>query len=111
MIEVPCNGCVRCCIGDAIRLLDDEDADHYLTVPHPNMPGKRMLAHKPDNSCFYLGPTGCTIHDSKPRLCRDFDCREIGKFSFTFARRIKIIPIWRKGRELSEADHENASHA
>ena len=36
-----------------------------------------MLQHKPDGSCIYLGESGCTIHDRRPVICRELDCREI----------------------------------
>ena len=35
----------------------------------------RILKHKPDGSCIYLGDNGCTIHDRAPVVCREFDCR------------------------------------
>lgn len=105
MSTVPCNGCVRCCIGDAMRLLEDEEADRYQTVPHPTLPGKRVLAHKIDRSCVYLGPKGCTIQEWKPRLCQEFDCRRVAQvLSFSLARQARIVPIWRKGKDLLRAD-------
>jgi len=103
MREVPCNGCVRCCIGDAVRLLEGDDAAKYQTVPHDRIPSARMLDHKPDGSCVYLGSSGCTIHSDKPQMCREFDCRDLNrKLSFTGARKMRIIPIWLKGKELNE---------
>ena len=30
--EVPCNGCTRCCHGDAIRLLPADDAARWVKV-------------------------------------------------------------------------------
>ena len=101
--SVPCNGCVRCCVGDAIRLLPDDDAHKYMTVPHPFIPGARMLDHKESGACIYLAETGCSIHFDKPRMCREFDCRTVARFvPYTEARKQKIIPIWLKGKELSK---------
>lgn len=102
MADVPCNGCVRCCVSDAPRILDDEDAPKYLTTARAGYPGKFTLARAPSGACIYLGLTGCLIHDNKPKLCRDFDCRTLARqISFTSAKKIGIIPIFEKGRELA----------
>jgi Fe-S-cluster containining protein len=102
MTPVPCNGCVRCCTGDAVRLLEGDDAEKFLTVPHPHMPGARMLDHKPDGSCVYLAEWGCSIQHDKPIMCAEFDCRILArKLSYTGARKARIIPIWKKGEELN----------
>lgn len=103
---VPCNGCTRCCHGDAIRLLPEDDSSSYKTVPHDRMIGHLMLAHKENGECFYLGESGCTIQDSKPLMCKEMDCRTIANaFTFTEARQMAkrgLLPIeiWRRGKEL-----------
>jgi hypothetical protein len=104
MPNVPCNGCVACCIRPRVRIREHEDASRWQTVPHDQRPG-RMLARKPDGSCIYLDG-GCTIQDNKPEACSEADCREIAaQVSYTKARkldRIGSMPIqvWKKGREL-----------
>lgn len=108
MSNVPCAGCHLCCRNDAVRLLPHEDASKFITEPHPIIPGTRMLAHKPDGDCIYLAPYGCTIHDRKPQLCREMDCRRI-------AERVKrkhavdagMAGVWDRGRELLN-QQENA---
>jgi hypothetical protein len=35
-----------------------------------------LLATKETGECVYLGPTGCTIYERRPLLCRSFDCRK-----------------------------------
>ena len=35
-----------------------------------------LLATKENGECIYLGPSGCTIYDRRPLLCRSFDCRK-----------------------------------
>lgn len=116
-IEVPCNGCVRCCIGDAVRILSHEDHTQWVTEPHFKIEGARMLAHKPNGECVYLGqysPTGgrfaddrrgCTIHSNRPEQCHTMDCRNIAKnVTFTQARKLTLpLAVWRKGRELLKA--------
>lgn len=78
--HVPCDGCVACCINDAIILHPEcgDDPSVYETedIRHP-FTGKpaKMLKHKPNGECIYLGKGGCTIHDRAPAICREFDCR------------------------------------
>lgn len=101
--EVPCNGCTRCCHRDAVRILPGEDESQYKTETHSVYPNHRMLAHKKNGDCYYLGEKGCTIQDTKPQLCRQMDCRLIAlRTTYTQARKIKYFPIqvWRKGKEL-----------
>ena len=105
-MKVPCNGCTECCKGDAIRLLPEESPKDYLTEPHPAYKNTYMLAHKPNKDCIYLGETGCTIHDRKPILCKNMDCRNIARnMSYTTARKLAKknllhFEIWRKGKDL-----------
>ena len=103
---VPCAGCVRCCLGDAVRLLPGDDPDSYLVEPHPLVPGALMLAHREDGACIYLADHGCSIHPRRPQQCREADCRNIASaLTYTQARKLAragVIPIavWRRGREL-----------
>jgi len=103
---VPCNGCTRCCKGDAIRILRHEDASQWHTEPHPWVKDALMLAHKPNGDCLYLGPEGCTIQAHKPQQCREMDCRRLAKnITYTQARKLAKknqlhFGVWKKGREL-----------
>lgn len=78
--SVPCNGCRACCTHDLIVLHPEhgDDVTQYDTmlIDHP-LTGEPCLAlkHKPDDSCIYLGDTGCTIHGHAPVICKEFDCR------------------------------------
>lgn len=106
LCDVPCGTCTMCCQHDAVRILPHEDASKWQTEPHDWMPGARMLAHKPNGDCVYLGEHGCTIHHDKPQQCREMDCRRIAQaISWTQARKLDAdgrmhIEIWRRGREL-----------
>ncbi len=101
---VPCNGCTACCVNDAVRLLPGDDVGGYLTEPHPWMSGERVLAHKDNGECVYLGNGGCTIHARRPRMCRTMDCRNIARgITFEDARELRIVRVWRRGRELLAA--------
>lgn len=110
--SVPCNGCTLCCRSDAISVSEEygDDVEQYETVQHaiPKFAaqGERMLAHKPDGSCIYLGDAGCTIHGRAPLLCREFDCRRLVKsLGYTKARKLVkkgafSAGVLRRGLEL-----------
>ena len=105
-VSVPCNGCTLCCQGDAIRLLEEDNPEDYLTEPHSYIPGALMLAHKPGGDCIYLGKTGCDIHGRTPSLCRSADCRAMA-FKYNFETALKLheaghidLRVWDKGNEL-----------
>lgn len=106
LYNVPCDGCTLCCHGDAVRLLAGDDLGKYQTEPHPYMLEARMLTHKPNGDCLYLGDEGCTIHGTKPQMCREMDCRRIARaITWTQARKMETrgelrMDIWRRGKEL-----------
>lgn len=106
---VPCNGCTRCCRGDAVRILPHEDAARWQTVAHPYKAGARMLAQRADGACVYLSDSGCTRQNDKPQQCHDMDCRNIARaVNFTMARKLDAqgalpLAVWRRGRELLKA--------
>ena len=108
--SVPCNGCTLCCQGDAIRLLPGDDPTLYQTVPHDYDARFLMLAHKPNGDCVYLGAAGCTIHATKPQMCREMDCRIVAKIiSYTQARKLDRkgqlkLSVWWHGRRLARLD-------
>ena len=103
-LSVPCNGCTRCCHGDALRLLPGDDLSEYQHVAHDWMPGERMLDHKPNGDCIYLTETGCGIHARRPRMCRELDCRILAtQLTYTQARVMHILPVWKRGKELLSA--------
>mgnify|MGYP003444304818 FL=1 len=104
--DVPCGPCTRCCHNDAIRLLPGDDSEQYQTEPHPYLKDALMLAHKRNGDCIYLFTEGCTIHDTKPRMCREMDCRRLAqRITWTQARKLarqgKLrMEAWRKGKDL-----------
>lgn len=104
--SVPCNGCTRCCRGDSVRLLPGDDPSQYQTEPHPYLPGALMLGHKMNGDCIYLRNDGCTIHATKPLMCREMDCRRIAQaITWTKARKMAArgqlrVDVWMRGKEL-----------
>src|SRR3990167_3882431 len=92
---VPCNGCTLCCKGDSLRLLPEDDPKQYQTVPHNYFQGQLMLDHKPNGDCIYLGDTDCTIHERRPQMCREMDCRVLAtQLTWTQARKMHVIKVW-----------------
>jgi Fe-S-cluster containining protein len=69
--SVPCNGCVNCCLHDAITLKADELGRYAW-----HLEGDRPVLNRKENGeCIYLTDSGCGIHDNRPDLCQRFDCR------------------------------------
>jgi len=104
--DVPCDGCRRCCVNnDLVRLMRGDDVSAYVTESHPLKKGHVMLAHKANGECLYLGPDGCQIHERRPIQCRTMDCRNIARrVTYSQARKLGLIRIWRKGRELDNTN-------
>jgi len=38
---------------------------------------QRILCRKPNGDCIYLIDGKCSIHGRAPKVCRDFDCRDL----------------------------------
>jgi Fe-S-cluster containining protein len=105
-VKVPCDGCTLCCQGDAIRMLEEDRPEEFITEPHSYIPGALMLAHKPNGDCIYLDEKGCSIHTRAPSLCRSADCRALA-FKYNFETALKLheigsidLRVWDKGNEL-----------
>lgn len=98
-MQVPCNGCRLCCIGQGVQT-DNLELQHVL------VDGVAYLDHKPNGECIYLDAHGCSIYEKRPTLCRTFDCalqvKNLG--GAEIRRRLKadtIDPaVVRRGREL-----------
>lgn len=72
--ELNCMGCTKCCDGDPIPL--DPRYDDIASYAYEVASGLLLLKRSSgSNNCVYLTTEGCGIHDRKPKVCRDFDCR------------------------------------
>jgi hypothetical protein len=83
-VDVPCNGCRRCCTGNSIVMLLPQEGDAVDSYEHEfvTLPGAGrgpILKRRPNGDCIYLGERGCTIHDRAPAVCRVFDCRSAAR--------------------------------
>ncbi len=79
--DVPCDGCTECCRSGQALLLHPEQGDDVESYQSRVVAGRDgnpvfLLATTPGGACVYLGPSGCTIYERRPLLCRSFDCRK-----------------------------------
>ena len=80
--DVPCNGCIECCKSGQGLFLHPEQGDVVESYRHQVVTDRAtgrpvfLLATEANGHCVYLGPSGCTIYDRRPLLCRSFDCRK-----------------------------------
>lgn len=101
-VQVPCAECTLCCKnGDMLRLLPSDNPDHYQTKKHPLMEDSLMLDHKKNGDCIYLRSYGCLIHNRRPQMCREMDCRLIAKKVSRYkAKTLGSAGVWDRGNEL-----------
>jgi len=85
-----CSGCGVCCKLFLINLSKKE----YLSKKYrtqfekfglikdfakAEMCGANIIGQKKDGSCFYLKNNKCSIHDIRPKVCREFFCTSKNK--------------------------------
>jgi Fe-S-cluster containining protein len=78
--DVPCDGCVGCCVSAYPIPLRPDDRialarvpDRYLQLPAGE--GLARMGARADGTCPMLEAGQCTIYADRPRTCRDYDCR------------------------------------
>jgi hypothetical protein len=76
--KVPCNGCTACCHYKRVDVYPgQEDLTHLDVVADDR---GHALRKRADGACVHLGSTGCTVHQHRPRACRQYDCRLFSLF-------------------------------
>jgi len=78
--DVPCDGCVGCCVSSYAIALRPGDQAALAAVPaiHLRIPvggGLAFMAHREDGTCPMLEAGRCAIYADRPQTCRDYDCR------------------------------------
>ncbi len=79
---MPCNKCTECCKTNQGLFLHPEQGDevdsyrHWVLTDEATGTIAWMLATEANGQCVYLGPSGCTIYNRRPLICRTFDCRK-----------------------------------
>lgn len=78
--DVPCDGCVGCCVSSYAIPLRPADKvalaavpDRYLRMPTDG--GLARMDHRDDGTCPMLETGRCSIYADRPQTCRDYDCR------------------------------------
>ena len=79
--DVPCGGCVGCCVSSYPIPLQPGDVLARAQVPEqwligPAPPGGRwLMGFREDGSCPFLEDRRCSVYGGRPQTCRDYDCR------------------------------------
>ena len=85
-----CSGCGICCSLFLINLSEEEyESKKFRTqfagfgltsdFIEAEMCGANILEQKKDGSCVYLKDSKCSIHESRPKVCRAFFCTSKNK--------------------------------
>ena len=80
--DVPCGDCRGCCISGYSVQIRPHDTGARELIPAEllaRVPGfaadELTLAARPDGTCPMLRDNECSIYESRPQTCRDYDCR------------------------------------
>jgi Fe-S-cluster containining protein len=79
--DVPCDGCVGCCVSSYPIPLRPTDAVALARVPDrylqwaSGIGQSARMGFREDGTCPMLAERLCTIYADRPRTCRDYDCR------------------------------------
>lgn len=78
--DVPCEGCVGCCVSGYQVPLRPDDRVALDEVPAANLflpvgGGLARMLPRADGTCPMLVSGLCRIYAERPRTCRDYDCR------------------------------------
>lgn len=84
--DVPCGSCSACCKKDTIKLGPKDDLSLYKWHLENGVP---VLDRKANGECIYH-KNGCSIHASRPDVCKRFDCRVLFLITPKDKRRIRV---------------------
>ncbi|MDA3903010.1 MAG: YkgJ family cysteine cluster protein [Desulfuromusa sp.] len=75
-IKVTCETCAACCCRLQAMLFDDPEVPDYLVEIDPR--GERNMARLADGWCSALDRETmlCTIYETRPWICREFEMGE-----------------------------------
>jgi Fe-S-cluster containining protein len=114
MNSVPCGDCSLCCSGEIKLMLpfdyyekEGEVIPRFVSMPHttPDRDGAFAVGMR-EGWCVYLKDGKCAIHNDKPKLCREFDCRNLAML-FPTTEQVSLFPgvnieVWKRGKDLRE---------
>jgi len=103
--DVPCGECRGCCISGYSVQIRPHDERARALIPQEllvSAPGfarnELTMAAQPDGTCPMLHDSRCTIYQSRPQTCRDYDCRVFAAAGLTAGGSDKVV-INRRVRE------------
>ena len=108
MNEVPCGDCFLCCTKGGIKLKPEDYAESGKPrfIVMPNLLGdSHELGHR-EGMCVYLHEGQCAIHNDKPVVCKEFDCRKLSvmfskvQINELVAEGFNGVDYWERGKEL-----------
>src|ERR1700761_6340925 len=80
--DVPCGDCRGCCISGYSVQIRPHDAGALALIPAELLArvqgfarDELTLAARSDGTCPMLRDNECSIYQSRPQTCRDYDCR------------------------------------
>jgi uncharacterized protein len=80
--DVPCGDCRGCCISGYSVQIRPHDTGARALIPGELLArvqgfarDELTMAARPDGTCPMLRDNECSIYESRPQTCRDYDCR------------------------------------
>lgn len=87
--EVPCGDCRGCCISGYSVQIRPQDTAARALIPAELLArvagfaaDELTLGARPDGTCPMLRDNECSIYESRPQTCRDYDCRVFAASGF-----------------------------
>lgn len=82
-MTVECGDCRACCRAGFFIPVGPEEASSRKAIPSQLLvdaagagsPGQQLVAITPSGDCALLRGNECSIYASRPRACREYDCR------------------------------------
>ncbi|RPI02616.1 MAG: YkgJ family cysteine cluster protein [Calditrichaeota bacterium] len=81
-MDVPCGDCCACCSSFQFITIRPQEKQTLARIPKPlriaapgRPPGDVLLGYDQNGFCPMLRGNRCSIYDSRPLTCRNYDCR------------------------------------
>lgn len=96
----PCRPCANCCTNVIIRVKEEdilrwkkENRQDILLCLEEISPGAVFMIRKKNGECIFLTEKGCSIHSTRPKVCRDFPKNKAHaeKFSCKLKDALKLV--------------------
>jgi Fe-S-cluster containining protein len=76
--NVPCGDCLQCCVSLTPYLTPEEfESGQYIYTLLAGPDNTPCIAiPRTEDGCVYLKNNKCSIYETRPKACRQFDCRK-----------------------------------